>query len=635
MSAAPQTRDTPAALDATHWQTGLVKLLAGWRERDGDSSAWAQRYFDDSAWQTVDLDELGPAQPGWRWYRLHVRLAPGHDPLHLLIVGGDGTYELYMNGEKAAQAVMRRLGVTRPTEQIYSVPEGTEDLLLALRTYGGTNYTTWHLPLFLSAAVGTPQAIADDQASFESGRLYAAVPSIAINLAVILAGIGAFALYRSQRRHLEYLWLGCYLLLLGTSNLLLACAVNGVLSLGWNNLGADPLIYFFTITQIEFTFSFAGQQVTRTWRLYEIVLLLPLAVTASLYFGLVSATFYLLVEAVVIIPAAVLLPVRLLVWYRRGNHEAGWLILPSLLPTATTALYDIGSASQFTGVGGLGFLLNPVYVGRIPLQWTDLANFLFMVAIAVVMFFRFTRVSREQARVAAELAAAREIQRRLVPETLPEIAGYQFEAAYFPAEEVGGDFYQVLKTNGATVVVVGDVSGKGLKAAMTGTLALGALQALAAEGLGPGDLLSRLNRQLAEAGHEGFVTCLCARMTPQGDVTLANAGHLPPYRNGEEMLLEPDVPLGLAPEEQYAENQFTLVDGDRLTLLSDGVVEARNARGELFGFDRTLAISGQTADAIAEAALRYGQADDITVLTLRRVSAMKLTEAPRAAMARE
>jgi Mg/Co/Ni transporter MgtE len=89
------------------------------------------------------------------------------------------------------------------------------------------------------------------------------VPSIAINLAVILAGIGAFALFRNQRKHREYLWLGFYLLLLGCSNLLLACAVNGVLPLAWNNLGADPLIYFFTIMQIEFTFSFAGQRMGR------------------------------------------------------------------------------------------------------------------------------------------------------------------------------------------------------------------------------------------------------------------------------------------------------------------------------------------------------------------------------------
>jgi len=76
-----------AQVDATHWRTGLVKLLPGWLEHDGDDAAWAAPDFDDSSWQKVDLDDLGPAQPGWRWYRLHVKLAPGHDHLHLLLGG--------------------------------------------------------------------------------------------------------------------------------------------------------------------------------------------------------------------------------------------------------------------------------------------------------------------------------------------------------------------------------------------------------------------------------------------------------------------------------------------------------------------------------------------------------------------
>ncbi|HEX4309113.1 MAG TPA: PP2C family protein-serine/threonine phosphatase [Acidobacteriaceae bacterium] len=324
----------------------------------------------------------------------------------------------------------------------------------------------------------------------------------------------------------------------------------------------------------------------------------------------------------------------LLVWYRRGNREAGWLILPSLLPSLAAAILDAGSGSIYTGWSKLDFLANPIPAGPFLLQLPDVGDFLFVLGIGVVMFHRFTQVSREQARGAGELDAAREMQRRLVPEILPEIAGYVLEAAYFPAEEVGGDFYQVLETKGgAKLVVVGDVSGKGPKAAMMGTLAMGALRALATEGLGPGAVLTLLNRQLAESGHEGFITCLCARVAPEGEVTVANAGHLPPYRNGEEMLLEPDLPLGIAPEEKYGEYGFRLEEGDRLMLLSDGVVEARNARGELFGFERTRAISAEPATAIAEAALRYGQADDITVLTLTRTASATRETGLRTAVA--
>ncbi|MGA9984766.1 MAG: PP2C family protein-serine/threonine phosphatase [Acidobacteriaceae bacterium] len=609
-----------AQVDATQWRMGTVDLTRGWLEHDGDNPAWAQPNFDDSGWQKVDLDDLGAATLGTRWYRLHVQLAPNHPHLHILIAGGEGTYEMYVNGQLVEGTQIRSLfGVKRPTERVYAVRDEDTALTIALRTLAPATYTSWYLPLFLTAATGTPKAIEHEQQAMESQRLYAALPSIAINMALMLAGIAAFALYRSQRKHAEYLWLGLYLFLLGLSNLLLNCSSSGVLSLAWNNLLADPLIYVFTIMQIQFTFSFAGQRLTRVWRVYQGALLATILVTVLVNAGEISGGHYLLVEAAAILPAALLMPALLFVWYRRGNREAGWLILPSLLPAATAAITDVGSASIYTGWGKADFLTYPIHVGPVPLQMEDLGDFLFLVAIGVVMFFRFTKVSREQARVQAELHAAREIQRRLVPERLPEIEGYEVEAAYFPAEEVGGDFYQVLESKGnAKLVVVGDVSGKGLKAAMTGTLAMGALRALATEGLGPGALLMRLNRQLLETSDEGFVTCICARVGPKGDVTLANAGHLPPYRNGEELLLEPDLPLGIAPEEKYAEHTFQLEPGDQMTLLSDGVVEARDARGALFGFDRTREISAQSAAAIAEAALKHGQADDITVVTLMR-----------------
>jgi hypothetical protein len=436
----------------------------------------------------------------------------------------------------------------------------------------------------------------------------------------MLAGIAALALYRAQKGHAEYRWLGLYLLVLGISNCLGYNSQAGTIPLAWNDFLGDPLIYAFTILQIEFTFSFAGQRVGRAWRIYEWLLPTPLILQALILTGMLSGDPYPLSEAAMILPAGLLLPVLLLVWYRRGNREAGWLILPSLLPVATQALFDVGFVAIYAGWERLTFLDDPIPVGPVSLQLSDLGDCLFVLAIGVVMFFRFTRVSREQARAAGELQAARAIQERLVPAQLPPVAGYAIEAAYFPAEEVGGDFYQVLKQgSGATLIVVGDVSGKGLKAAMTGTLAMGALRALATEGMDPAAMLMRLNRQLTETNDEGFVTCLCARIGREGEVTLANAGHLVPYHNGEEVLLEPGLPLGIMAETFYEECVFRLQPGDQLTLMSDGVVEAQNARGELFGFERTQALSRGGADAIADAARRFGQADDITVMTLMRM----------------
>lgn len=611
------------AVDA-QWHSGMKALNDGWREHDGDSFAWAQPGFDDSGWQVVDLDNLGATQPGYRWYRLHLKLAKERPHEHLLMVGGYGVYELYLNGSRVPETRLRSMfHVKRPTEQTIILPDDVEDFTLALRTHARASYSIWHLPLFLTANVGSVIAIDDERVSFESQRMYAALPSLAINGLLLLAGLGAFALYVSQNKSREYLWLGHYLFLLGLSNGLLYSATTGLVPLAWNNQLGDPLIYMYTIMQIEFTFCFIGRKVSQTWRVYEALLGLSIFINIFNTLGSLRTEIYVTFEALIILPAALLLPIMLLLWYRKGNREAGWLIAPSLLPGATAAMGDLGNMSIFSGWGKLDFLANPVPVGVVYFQVSDIGDFLFLLAIAVVMFFRFTKVSREQARGAAELDAAREIQQRLVPAKLPQVKGYTIEAAYFPAQEVGGDFYQVFEErDGAQLVVVGDVSGKGLKAAMTSTLALGALRTLANEGLRPGEVLARLNRQMVQTADGGFITCACVRVAECGEVTVANAGHLAPYRNGVELLVSADLPLGISPEEIYEERTFQLDPGDRLTLLSDGVLEARDAHGVLFGFERTRAISAQSAESIAAAALKFGQEDDITVLILSRVEAV-------------
>ena len=161
---------------------------------------------------------------------------------------------------------------------------------------------------------------------------------------------------------------------------------------------------------------------------------------------------------------------------------------------------------------------------------------------------------------------------------------------------------------------------------MTGTLALGALRALAQLDLPPSQILARLNAQLTSSpltasNDDGFITCLCVRLTPSGAATFSNAGHLSPYCNGIEVQLDSGLPLGLVADTVFAETTLHLTPGDTLTLLSDGVVEAQTESGELFGFDRTLAISRLPASQIAQAAQDFGQEDDITVLSITRLPA--------------
>jgi len=148
---------------------------------------------------------------------------------------------------------------------------------------------------------------------------------------------------------------------------------------------------------------------------------------------------------------------------------------------------------------------------------------------------------------------------------------------------------------------------------MTVSMIVGAVRALSETLDSPASILAGLNRQLCER-EWGFTTCLALRISADGLLVVANAGHLLPYRNGVELNLDPALPLGIAPGATYTEFTVQLLPGDRLTLLTDGVPEATRFR-ELFGFARTQELSTQSAKSIADAARRYGQTDDITVLS--------------------
>src|SRR5271156_5187658 len=514
-----------APLAVTQWRSGLVELNQGWREHEGDEPKWSGPEFDDSGWNMVDLDDLGPARQGWHWYRRRVNFGPDQRELRLLIAGGDGTYELFVNGIGVSGPTLRSsLLVGRPVEAVFPVSDANGIFEIALRTRVPPGYAAWHLPQFTGVTMGLPTAIEYERQALESQRLYGLAPSICINLLLCLAGVSALALYALQQTQREYIFVGLYLLLVGISNGLSMLQSCGLVPLSANFLIADPLIYAWVIAQIEFTYSFAGRRVGRIWRIYEASLLVLLMLAVLTWVGLFASDTYVLIEAAATAPVGLLLSALLFVWYRQGNREAGWLILPSLAPAVSTALFDLGTASISLGWRPFNFLVEPIQMGPIVLQLVDIGTLLFLFSIAVVMFFRFSRVSREQARAAAELAAAREIQQHLVPAVLPSLPNYAIEAAYLPAREVGGDFYQVLpQTDGSILVVIGDVSGKGLGAAMTGAFAIGALHALATEISDPPQLLSRLNREVRRGQDGAFITCLCVRLSHIGQMMISNA----------------------------------------------------------------------------------------------------------------
>jgi sigma-B regulation protein RsbU (phosphoserine phosphatase) len=257
-------------------------------------------------------------------------------------------------------------------------------------------------------------------------------------------------------------------------------------------------------------------------------------------------------------------------------------------------------------------------LGPIPVDIGQIDGLLFVLSIAAVLLHRFHKTSREQERAQAELEAARSMQEVMLPQQIGSTPGFAIEAVYIPAQEVGGDFFRLFPgADESLLVVIGDVSGKGVKAAMLVSLIVGLLQKIVEITREPSGVLSDLNTSLS--GHTGgaFATCCCALIGPDGHLRIANAGHLSPYCDMDaNWRPRVDYPWVWPPTTTYDQVDFSLRPGDRVVFLSDGVVEARSKSGELYGFKRFGAISIEPADLIAMAAQRFGQEDDITVLSV-------------------
>lgn len=246
----------------------------------------------------------------------------------------------------------------------------------------------------------------------------------------------------------------------------------------------------------------------------------------------------------------------------------------------------------------------------------------------VDMFERQEASRRQQERVEQELSVARRIQRELLPHSLPTIAGYEVEVFYQPAREVGGDFYDFYSlTNGKLAITVGDVTDKGMPAALVMASCRTVLRgvALSADDLAPGEALARANELLVGDIPRGmFVTCLLALLDPAtGEVRFANAGHNPPLHvraTSREIVKARGMPLGLMTGMTYEEATLVIGLGEQTIFTSDGITEAHSTSGEMFGFARMKA-SGNMADMLSSlASFTNGaeQDDDITVVSLRR-----------------
>src|SRR5215213_359689 len=254
---------------------------------------------------------------------------------------------------------------------------------------------------------------------------------------------------------------------------------------------------------------------------------------------------------------------------------------------------------------------------------------------------RLDQELRERELVERDLQVARGIQQASLPKVVPELKGWQISPYYRPAREVGGDFYDFYPhSDGRLGLVVGDATGKGVPAALVMSTTCGMLQ-LAGQGSGsiaPSEVLSRVNEALvARIPPNMFVTCFYAILDPEkGTLSYANAGHDLPYlwRGGDaDELRARGMPLGLMPGMGYEQKEIELDAGEGVLFYSDGLVEAHDPKGQMFGFPRLMALvaeqgeEGSLGDLCLEELYSFvgeswEQEDDITLLTLKRSASL-------------
>jgi hypothetical protein len=665
-SAQPAAQPAPASSDMTHVTVGqsVVPLYGPWKFHIGDNPQWANPGLDDSGWETVNLlsnsgtfDPITGWQgyvPGWTakghpgywgyaWYRIRVKVnsRPG-ERLALDVAGNiDDAYQVFANGSLLG-SFGKFPGNGKSPVTYYSQPmmfqlpraaaEGPQTLMLAFRV--------WMMPTDLQSApdaggfhnaplLGQYDAIAAgyELAKVRLDRVYG---SGAVEAALFfLLAFMALSLLFFDRSDRVYRWLTAVFLLTAISSVYTCITA-------WTQ--TQSITTAALVIDVLVTPLILGGWVMVWWRWFRlqrpswmpklIVVLTVLymicdALGENLFFNAipisVNTAFHLasLGTRILFLPVLVMI----VLWGVREQGREGWLALPAVI---LAALSQFQTELAVLHVRVMWF----PFGGRISLAQIA------MLALAAVMLILLVRrllfSLRRQRQMALDVKQAQEIQQVILPGAVTWFPGYAIESEYRPAREVGGDFFQILphESDGSMLIVVGDVTGKGLQAGMMVALLVGAIRSTAEFNADPEFMLRALNRRLLGRG-DAHATCLVMRITADGEVTLANAGHLPPYLNSKPLDIEGALPLGLAHDAEFSVMQFVLAEGDRMVLVSDGIAEAMDSEGRLFGFERVEQMLAReksalmSASALADAAQQFGQEDDISVITVTRAEVLR------------
>jgi len=657
---------SPMPLDKA-WRVGITANAAAARP-DFDDTTWAVRDASNAIADVPDEDHpAGPPSPSGKpgpdpvaadkpdpqhgprdhhrpfaWFRLHLKLAANHGPLALLVelpvtqnaslsLGTSGPgLDVYVNGKEVLPEGPHAdtLEHYQQISRIYNldVPASQTDVVVVLRTiyipFGYAAYTSFFENKKIQ--LGYREDLGHRFELWKTHALFERLPRVINSILLVVLALFLLALYFTQKGHHEYLWLALHEMALAPLGFVELAGSSAQLDTLWYAAIMMQLVLIAAYLYFEFLIAFLSLP-GRWWRWFIAVLRYTSPVLLAL-----GPLLLLVGNGGAFAVSLVIIALFCLVWFLgwllfvfltlilatlRRNFEAGLLLIPLVLDLVGIAEPLVTGGMNEWGVRNYHSPLT-VLAGPVPIHFASIADFVGILAIVIIIFVRFLRVQHDQERVASELAAARSVQELMIPQEKIRTPGFEVESVYSPATEVGGDFFHVESTaDGGLLVIIGDVAGKGLKAAMNVSMMMGGLRRIAERS--PAKILQSLNRILS--GNESFTTCQAAWFGPSGEVVIANAGHLPPYLNSQEVNLPGGLPLGVLEDVSYEEVHLYLHPGDRLLLMSDGVVEARQPSGELFGFDRVHNLSGQSAFYIADAAKAFGQEDDITVLTVRRL----------------
>ena len=628
-------KSSAQVFDLDHGRKSVAPLDGLWRFHLGDDPRWADPGFDDTQWALLRSDREWSKQgykglSGFAWYRFKIQIPAGSAPLSLYVPAIRTAYQVYVDGrliggsEKMPRSADSRALTILPV--LLALPESgpqAHNVSVAIRV--------WLSPEYVERGGGPVGAPVFGDSSLLGGRaqgdvdqrLWSEESSMLVGVLECLAGLAGLAFLYFRPREREYLWFGLMMLPQAASSFSGIWFENHIHTAAIGTSVGEVLGGSFALSTIAF---FARlTQARRNW-LYRLALAGVcggIAVGAVNAFEIVNVTAHNVVLLCLLLPFAFWVISVLLGAAGRGVADARLLLIPILLQYSAFFI-GLGIVTTYQLGWQHKWQTSDPILSSWPFMYTlgDLSAVIFLLAMLAILIGRFTRSRREEERYAGEMEAARAVQQVLLPEPNVGLKGFGVVAEYLPAQEVGGDFYQILPTgDGGLFVVTGDVSGKGMPAAMLVALLVGAIRTEAVHTSDPAVLLQTLNSRVHGRMSDGFATCAALHISADGSAVLSNAANPAPYLNGEELGLAGALPLGMVSEVQYDNHRLILRAGDILTFVSDGVIEAtKTETGELFGFDRSRALSRRPAAEIAAAARSFGQSDDITVLTVTRLA---------------